>query len=74
MTKTFDQLIELAKTNLDQAEECDSFDTSNTYTQLAIPYALIAIAQELHEMNNRENHIFANQHPDNRGIDSDLGW
>ena len=54
-----EQLIEKAKESIDKS-----------ITQKAQAYALIAIAQELREMNNRENHIYANQHPDNRGIDT----
>jgi hypothetical protein len=54
MTKTFDQLIDLANTNLDQAEESD-FEDSSVYANLAEVYALIAIAQELHQTNELAN-------------------
>ena len=54
MIKTFDQLIDLANTNLDQAEEAE-FEDSTVYSNLAEGYVLIAIAQELRRMNdNRE--------------------
>ena len=51
MTKTFDQLIDLANNNLDSAEQAE-FEDSTVYSNLAKGYALIAIAQELHRMND----------------------
>ena len=52
MTKTFDQLIDLANNNLDSAEQAE-FEDSTVYSNLAKGYAMIAIAQELHRMNER---------------------
>lgn len=53
MTKTFEALIGMASTNLEQAEQAD-FEDSTVYSNLASGYALIAIAQELHRMNERK--------------------
>ena len=51
MNFTFDQLLDLADSNLQRAEEFD-IEHSAAYASLAIGYALIAIAQELHRMNS----------------------
>ena len=52
MTKTFDQLIDHADSNLNDANEHDTDDGCKTFALLTISYTLIAIAQELHRMND----------------------
>lgn len=51
--RTFETLINEALHHTDQANNV-AFDDSRNETQTAIAYALIAIAQELHRMNERQ--------------------
>ena len=53
MNQTYDRLIDNAMTNLDRAGGDVDRDFSGRLTQQSIAYAMIAIAQELHKMNER---------------------
>ena len=53
MKLTYDRLIDNAMTSLDRAGGDVDFDFSGRLTQQSIAYALIAIAQELHKVNER---------------------
>ncbi len=59
MERKFETLIDEAIHQTDTAGNANPEDAP-IRAQCAIAYALIAIAQELHEMNSRENHKFAN--------------
>ena len=51
MTFEFEQLMEWARINIDRAESLD-VEYSAAYVNISMAYTLIAIAQELHRMND----------------------
>ena len=53
MIRTFDQLLNLANNNLQQAGKFD-IEHSAAYVNISMAYSLLAIAQELHRRNDNQ--------------------